>query len=206
MTCSLHLPHSLRSLRSSVALPWTGVLGLSLLMLSLLMLSLMVASPAAAQEISDEVSSYTDVRRVKSAELRDIRIESYPGTDAALKAEYVSRPSTQETTWSLAFYGFASEPTSMSSAQDVQIVADGSPLQPLRVESKSRTVDGDVIEIKTVFFSRPIFARIAAAETVEVTIGAATFTAPRNARIDMELILNAIPGKDGRRTAANDNR
>jgi hypothetical protein len=201
MTCSLRSSRPLRSFLSSL-----GSLGALALGLSLIGLPLLFASPAAAQRVDDEISSYTDVRRVKSAELRDIRIESYPGNDAALKAEYVSRPGTQETTWALSFYGFASEPTSMSAAQSVQILADGSPLQPLRVESKSRTVDGDVIEIKTVFFSRPIFARIAAAETVEVTIGAAKFTAPRNTRIDMELILNAIPGKDGRRTAANDNR
>ena len=160
-------------------------------------------SPVAAQ-VTDEVSSYTKVRRVKSDELQDIMIQKYPGDDAAVAAEYTSDPETEETTWTLTFYGFTNEPTSMSSAQQVLIEMDGQPVQPLRVESKSRTIDGDLIEMKTVFFSRPIFQRLASAESVKVTIGAAVFTMPERSRKDMQLILDKIPAEDGRRTASSD--
>jgi hypothetical protein len=170
--------------------------------LSVLLVALLAAGPALSQ-VTDEVSSYTDVRRVKSAELKDIAIKNYPGNDAALMAEFESDPAG-ESTWALSFYGFTPEPTSMSSAQEVLIVADGSPVQPLRVESKSRSIDGDIIEIKKAFFSRPIFQRLAAAQTMKVTIGAAVFEVPERARSDMQTILDKIPAEDGRRTASTD--
>jgi hypothetical protein len=170
---------------------------------STLLVLVLVGGPALAQ-VTDEVSSYTKVRRVKSAELKDIAIKKYPGNDAALMAEYESDPEAGETTWALSFYGFASEPTSVSSAQEVIIVADGSPVQPLRVESKSRSIDGDIIEIKKAYFSRPIFQRLASAETMKVTIGAAVFEVSPRAREDMQTILDKIPAQDGRRTASTD--
>lgn len=165
--------------------------------------ALLVAAPAIAQ-VTDEVSSYTDTRRVKSAELKDIAIKKYPGNDAAMMAEYESSPNADEDVWALSFYGFTAEPTSMSDAQDILIVADGSPVQPLRVTSKSRSIDGDMIEIKKAFFSRPIFQRLASAQTMEVTIGSAVFEVSERSRKDMQLILDKIPAQDGRRTASND--
>jgi len=164
--------------------------------------ALLVAAPAIAQ-VTDEVSSYTDTRRVKSAELKDITIKKYPGNDAAMMAEYESA-SEGDDVWALSFYGFAAEPTSMSDAQDILIVADGSPVQPLRVTSKSRSIDGDIIEIKKAFFSRPIFQRLASAQTMKVTIGSAVFEVSERSRKDMQLILDKIPAQDGRRTASND--
>ncbi|PEN12639.1 hypothetical protein CRI94_14080 [Longibacter salinarum] len=171
--------------------------------LSFALLTLLIAGPAVAQ-VTDEVSSYTKVRRVKSAELKDIDIKKYPGNDAALMAEFESDPESSESTWALSFYGFTAEPTSMSSAQEIIIVVDGSPVQPLRIESKSRSIDGDIIEIKKAFFSRPIFQRLASAEAMKVTIGAAVFEVPKRAREDMQTILDKIPAKDGRRTASTD--
>ena len=156
---------------------------------------LLFVAPVFSQ-VTDEVSSYTDVRRVKSSELKDIAIKKYPGNDAAMMAEYESNPNADEDVWALSFYGFTAEPTSVSNAQDVLIVVDGSPVQPLRVESKSRSIEGDMIEIKKAFFSRPIFQRIATAETMKVTIGAAVFEVSKRARNDMRLILDKIPAQE----------
>lgn len=172
-------------------------------LLSTALVTILFVAPVFAQ-VTDEVSSYTDVRRVKSAELRDISIKKYPGNDAAMMAEHESDPSADEDVWALSFYGFTAEPTSVSNAQEVLIVIDGSPVQPLRVESKSRSIDGDMIEIKKAFFSRPIFQRIASAQTMKVSIGAAMFEVSERARKDMRLILDKIPAQDGRRTASND--
>jgi len=172
--------------------------------LVLLPLSFGLVMPASGQ-IKDEVSDITGDRRVMSKNLRDITIQQYPGNDAGMLAKYEQDSDSDETTWSIVFYGFADSTTTVTAVDQITVEADGQQVQPLNVESKLRRMDdGTVVEIKTAFFSRSIFDRIARANSMTISIGAATFTASKRARRDMRRILDTVPPANPRPTASSD--
>lgn len=164
---------------------------------------LLIAGPAHAQ-VEKEVSDVTGVTRISSQELNDITIQTYAGNDAAIGAEYESDPETGETTWSIKIYGFADEATSLSTATQVFFQIGGQQVQPLQVETKTRSMGDDtVLEVKTTTFSRTIFERIATAPEVSLAIGAARFDLSERSREDLRDILNMVPAADTSRTASS---
>jgi hypothetical protein len=141
---------------------------------------------------------------VASESLRDVLIETYAGSDVGLRAEYVSEENGR-VSWTLSFYGFADAPTGFATAPNVRLVADGTTMQPLRTSGKTRTMqDGSVLEIRTLTFSRPVFERIARAESVKATVGSAQLTLSGYSRRDMERILDRVLPASGQRTASSD--
>lgn len=170
---------------------------------SLFLLAFLLAPLTSSAQVKDEVSDVTDVRRVVSEELRDVTIETYAGNDAAIAAEYESDPDEDDTTWVIAFYGFAENTTGMATASQVSLMVDGRPVQPLRVDGRVRRLDGSIVEIKKAYFTRPVFDRIGRASTVTATIGSATFDISKTARQDMRIILDMIPAERSRRTASS---
>jgi hypothetical protein len=171
----------------------------------LVFVPLLLAPVSSFAQITDKVSDITGERRVMSKNLRDITIQSYPGNDAGILAKYEADSESGEETWSLGVYGFADSTTSMTAVQQITLEAGGEQVQPLQVEGKTRRMDdGTVVEIKTATFTRSIFARIARAESMTITIGAATFTASRRARRDMRTILETVPPPNARPTASSD--
>lgn len=170
---------------------------------SLFLIAFLLAPLAAFAQVKDEVSDVTGVRRIVSEELRDVTIETYAGNDAAIAAEFESDPDDDDTTWVLAFYGFAESTTGMATASQVSLSVDGRPVQPLRVEGRVRRLDGSVVEIKKAYFTRPVFDRIGRATDVTASVGSATFDISKSARQDMRIILDMIAPERTRRTASS---
>jgi hypothetical protein len=134
--------------------------------------------------------------------MRNLTVRQYPG-HASFRAEYERHPE-EEKTWRLSFYGFAKDTTAMSRATSVRLQADGIPLTPTLVESKTRQLDTSVLEIKQVEFTSSAFRKIATAQSVTVSIGSARFELNRHFRKDMRLILERVSPGQGPPTASTD--
>lgn len=150
---------------------------------------------ASAQtfEVTDRVSDATGVRRIASADLRPLPSSSYPGEHATFRAVYEKDPNDGET-WSLTIFGYASDTTGLGRASTAQLQVDGTAVEPLRVESKTRRLDASLIEIKQIVLRKSAFAQIAEADSATVSIGPARFPMSRVLRTDLRLIRDRAAG------------
>ena len=158
-------------------------------------------APTSSAQITEEVSDITGEYRVAFEEMNDLWIDTYAGDYGAYMARYTSNPTTDRERWSLVFYGFTSSTTSMASASEVRVNIDNQGIRPLTVETRTRDLDGEIMEIVETHYSESVFARIANADDVQVLIGEETFRLPD--REDMRLIVQAV-GNAPSPTASND--
>lgn len=154
-------------------------------------------------QVKKEVSDVTGVERIESERMRSLYDKSYTGKHASFRAEYVNDPDTGSS-WVLAVYGFTNDTTEVSRTNQLFVQVDGRQLQPIRLESKIRSVNDALLEIKRAVFSRSDFEQIATAETVTISIGTAEFLAVRPRLKDLRLILDRVPSPDQSQTAIND--
>ena len=169
----------------------------------LLGLSLLFVSGFSHAQVTKDVSEVTGVTRIESESMRSLYDKTYAGSHASFRAEYVNDPDDGPS-WALSFYGFTDDTTQVSRTNQFLVQADGAQLQPVRLESKTRTVSGSLLEIKRAVFSRSGFKQIATAQDVTISIGSAQFMAVHPRRKDMRTILDRVPDKQGPRTASND--
>jgi len=134
----------------------------------ILSLALLGTGPVLGQ-IKKEVSQITESTRLVSKSMRDLVGASYPG-HGSFRAAY-ENPPEKAPIWTLTFFGFAKEKTAMTAASSVRLQADGQTISPLDVESRTRTLDNSILEIKETTFTRADFATIATAKSVSATIG-----------------------------------
>lgn len=170
---------------------------------SLLLVGALFGSGYSFAQVKSEVSEVTGVKRIESESMRSLHSENYTGSHASFRAEYVNDPD-QGTAWVLSVYGFAKEETQMSQTNQFRVTADGRQFEPNRLESKTRSVNGSLLEVKRAFFTRSDFQMIAEAQKVSISIGAAQFMAIRPRRADMRTILDRVPEQQGPQTASND--
>ena len=163
---------------------------------------LLGAAPALAQ-VETEVSDVTGVKRIESSGMRSLHVEQYDGAHASFRAAHVDDPD-DGTAWTLTVYGFTETETSVSRANQFLVEADGQLFEPTRLTSKTRRVDGTLLEIKRATFSRSAFETIATAQTVTLSIGSAQFTAIHSRRADLRRILERVPDSTTPRTASTD--
>ena len=169
---------------------------------SLLLVGLVGAGPARAQ-IETEVSDVTGTKRIESSGMRSLHAPQYDGSHASFRAAYVNDPD-EGTTWTLTVYGFTDTETPVGRANQFLVEADGQLFEPARLTSKTREVDGTLLEIKRAAFSRSAFAAIAGAQTVTISIGPTQFTAIYARRADLRRILDRVPNSTTPRTASTD--
>lgn len=159
--------------------------------------------PATMAQIEREVSEVTGVERIESADMRSLRVEQYEGSHASFRAAYVNDPD-DGIAWEVSFYGFTDAATSVSETNAFRVQADGQSFEPTQLTSKTREVNGTMLEIKRAAFARSAFEAIATAESVTFSIGSAQFTAPHTRRSDMRRILDEAPDEPTPRTASTD--
>jgi hypothetical protein len=153
-------------------------------------------------QIKKDVSEVTGVKRLESESMRSLYDKQYSGSHASFRAEYVNDPD-DGTSWNITVYGFTEDTTGVTRSTDLLVNADGKQLEPLRLESKTRTIDGSLLEIKTATFSRSVFEQIATAQNATFSIGPAQFVAIHPRRKDMRLILDRVPSEQGPQTASS---
>jgi hypothetical protein len=172
--------------------------------LSVLLVGTLLVGPSLTfAQVETEVSEVTGVKRIESASMNPLHDETYAGSHASFRAEYVNDPD-EGTSWILSFYGFTEKETEVSRTNQFVVQADGQQFEPTRLESKTRQVDGSLIEIKRATFPRPTFELIANAQMVNISIGGAQFSAIKPRREDMRLILERVPDSNTPQTASND--
>lgn len=170
---------------------------------SLLLAGALLGTGFTHAQVKKEVSEITEVKRLESESMRSLYDKTYTGSHASFRAEYANHPD-EGTTWALMFYGFTKDTTQVSRTNQFLVTADGKQLEPIRLESKTRSVNNSLMEIKRAVFSRSGFDQIATAQNVTITIGSAEFMAVRPRREDMRLILDRVPDQEGPQTASND--
>ena len=164
-------------------------------------LALVLLLPFAAEaQIKKETSEVTNTTRLVSTDMRSLITESYPG-HASFRAEY--EVSETDTTWQLSFYGFAERSTDMGAATQVRVHVDGQPLEAYKVQSKTRSLDNSVLEIKNASFRRSAYERIARGEEVAALIGSFRFELTGPLRKDLRLILDRVPDVEAAPTATS---
>lgn len=172
--------------------------------ISLLLAGALLGTSAAFAQITTETSDVTGVERIESDGMRSLSVENYAGSHASFRAAYINDPD-EGISWVLSFYGFTKEKTQVSSTNKFFIQADGQQFKPVRLESKTRNLDGTLIEIKKATLPRSAFEMVANAENVKLSIGSAQFSAIKPRRQDLKLILNEVGGDAGpRQTASTD--
>jgi hypothetical protein len=171
---------------------------------SILLMGALLGTGSAHAQIEKDVSEVTGVKRLESESMRSLYDKTYAGSHASFRVEYAEDPDDEETTWSVRFYGFTKDTTQVSRTNQFLVKADGKQLTPIRIESKTRSVNNSLLEIKRAVFTRSGFEDIATAQNVEITIGSAQFMAVRPRRKDMRLILDRVPDQKGPQTASND--
>lgn len=171
--------------------------------ISLLVIGIFFGTVSTFAQVKKEVSDITGVERIESSGMRAIYDKKYSGHHASIRAEYVNHP-TDGATWTLMLYGFTKDTTQVSRTNTLRVQADGQQFEPTRLESKSRTVGGKLLEIKRAVFPRSAFQTIATAQDVSISIGAAQFVAIHPRRKDMRLILDRVPAENSPQTASND--
>ena len=170
--------------------------------LSLLLSVLLLSSAPALAQIEEKVSDVTGGERLVSQGMRKLVSSSYPG-HASFQAEY-EKPPEEPPIWRLSVYGFAQDTTRMTATTGVQLVADGQPITPERVVSKTRNLDSSILEIKELILTRSMFRNVATAQEVTATIGSYQFGFTRPLRKDLRLILDRVPEGQGPQTASSD--
>lgn len=163
---------------------------------SLLLAGALLGTSAAFAQITTETSDVTGVKRIESDGMRSLSVENYDGSHASFRAAYVNSPN-EGISWVLSFYGFTDEKTQVSRTNKFRIQADGRQLEPVRLESKTRNIDGSLIEIKRATLPRSAFELIANAQNVEISVGSAQFSAIKPRREDLRLILEEVGGNAG---------
>ncbi len=171
--------------------------------LSLLLVGAIFGTGYSFAQVKSEVSEVTGVKRIESESMRSLHSDTYTGSHASFRAEYVNDPENG-TSWIMSFYGFTKETTQISQTNQFIVTADGQQFRPNRLESKTRNVSNNLMEVKRAFFSRSAFETIANAQKVTISIGSAQFSAIRPRRNDMRLILDQVPEQKGPQTASND--
>jgi len=172
--------------------------------LSLLLVGpLLLVSDYTHAQITKDVSEVTGVTRLESESMRSLYDKTYAGNHASFRAEYVNDPDDNRS-WALSFYGFTDDTTQVSRVNQFIVQADGTRLEPIRLESKTRPLDNALLEIKRAVFTRSGFEEIATAQSVTISIGPAQFTAIHPRRKDMRLILDRVPANNAPRTASTD--
>lgn len=170
---------------------------------SLLLTAFLFGTGFTHAQVKKEVSEVTNVERLESESMRSLYDKTYAGAHASFRAEYANHPDEGQT-WALMFYGFTEDTTQVSRTNQFLVTADGKQLDPIRLESKTRSVNNSLMEIKRAVFSRSGFKQIATAQTVAISIGSAEFMAVHPRRKDMRLILDRVPSPDAPQTASND--
>ena len=171
--------------------------------LSLLLVGALFGTGYSFAQVKSEVSDVTGVKRIESKSMRSLHSNNYAGSHASFRAEYMNHPE-DGTAWIFAFYGFTKEKTQVSQTNQFRVTADGQQFEPNRLESKTRTVNNSLLEVKRAFFSRSAFEAIAKAQDVTISVGSTQFMAIRPRRSDMRKILDRVPAQKGPRTASND--
>jgi hypothetical protein len=154
-------------------------------------------------QVKKEVSDLTGIKRIESDGMRSLYDETYAGSHASFRAEYVNHPDDGPA-WALTVYGFTDDTTQVSRTNQLLVRADGQQIEPLRLESKTRSINDALMEIKRAVFTRSGFEQIAMAQDVTISIGSAEFMAVRPRREDLRLILDRVPPPQGPQTASND--
>lgn len=173
-------------------------------LVSLLLAVALLGTSVASAQITTDVSDVTDIKRIESDGMRSLTVNNYEGSHASFRVAYVNDPN-QGISWVLSFYGFTDEKTQVSGTNTFRIQADGQQLEPIRLESKTRSLDGSLIEIKRATLPRSAFELIATASDVSISVGGAQFSAIKPRRQDMRLILDKVGGSAGpRQTASTD--
>lgn len=162
-------------------------------------LALLGTGPTLAQ-IKKEVSEVTGTTRLASKSMRNLVSASYPG-HGSFRAAY-ENPPNKPAIWRLTFFGFAKQKTAMTAASTVRLQVDGRTIRPLQIESRTRSLDESILEIKEATFTRSDFQTIATAESVTATIGSLEFDMTRPHRKDLRLILDRVPKGEGPQTAS----
>jgi hypothetical protein len=155
---------------------------------------LLAGGPTHAQ-ITKEVSDVTGVTRLESTSMRSLYDKKYAGDHASFQAAYVNNPDDGRS-WVLSFYGFTDDTTQVSRTNQFVVEADGARIEPIRLTSKTRSLDDVLLEIKRAVFTRSGFETIATARTVRVRVGPAHFVAVHPRRKDMRLILDRVSTKN----------
>lgn len=165
---------------------------------ALALASVLLLPSSGWAQIKKESSEVTGTTRLVSTDMRPLITESYPG-HASFRARY--KQTAADSTWQLSFYGFAKQSTDMSAATQVRVQADGQPVSTEEVHSNTRSMDGSILEIKHVTFSRSAYERIATADRVVASIGSDQFELTKPPRKDLRLILERVPEGEGAPTA-----
>ena len=147
---------------------------------------------------------------VKSSGMRPIFASAYDGNGAGLTASYKEIESGNDQ-WAITLHGVTdpdeqSEEEALSNTladgHQMRLDVDGDFMQPLRVTSEREPLaNGQVAETRTGYFTESFFKRIAEAQSVVVTVGAARFALPYSMRHDLRLLLNEA-GDDRSETAS----
>lgn len=158
-----------------------------------LALPLFVPGQTTAQtfQVETSVSDVTGVRQVASADLRPLPVPSYPGSHTAFRAVYETAPD-RAATWQLVLFGYTADTTALSRTPRVRLRTDGTQLKPNRIVSDTRTLDGTLLEVKRLFFTRSQFAQVARADSVILTVGSLPIRMNRVLRTDLRLILDRV--------------
>lgn len=170
---------------------------------SLFLAFALLGTTASLAQIKTEVSEMTGVERIESKSMRSLDVKTYAGNHASFRAAYVNDPNNG-ISWVISFYGFAPEKTQVSRTNQFRVQADGQPFEPVRLESKTRSIDNSLLEIKRATFPRSAFEKIAHANNVTITIGGAQFLAIEPRRHDLRQILKEAPTNNNTpQTASN---
>lgn len=159
---------------------------------SLLLAFALLGTSVSLAQIKTEVSDLTGVKRIESKSMRSLDVKQYKGSQASFRAAYVKDPD-EGISWVISFYGFTEKKTQVSRTNQLQITADGKPFEPVRLESKTRSISNSLLEIKRATFPRAAFEKIAHANNVTITIGGAQFGALKPRRSDLRQILKEVP-------------
>jgi hypothetical protein len=167
----------------------------------LLVGSLLFVSGYTHAQVTKDVSDVTGVTRLESESMRSLYDKTYAGNHASFRAEYVNDPDDGRS-WALSFYGFTDDTTQVSRVNRFVVEADGARLEPVRLESKTRPLSEGLLEIKRAVFTRSGFEKIATAQNVTISIGAAQFMAIHPRRKDLRLILDRVSSPNAPPTAS----
>lgn len=170
-------------------------------LLSVLLASaLLLGSGSVHAQIKHTESEISGAERWESTGMRALHDKQYAGHHASLRAQYVNHPE-EGVSWVVSFYGFTTDTTQVSRSNEFVVAADGKNLEPIRLTSKTRSLDDMLLEIKRAVFTRSGFESIATAKTVTISIGSAQFQSIRPHRRDLRLILDRVPAQQGPATA-----
>jgi len=174
------------------------------LICSLLLASVFLGISVSHAQVERDVSDITGVERIESESMRSLYDETYAGDHASFRAAYVHDPD-EGASWILTVYGFTDDTTQVSRTTQFFVQADGRQISPIQLESKTRPLDGTLMEIKRAVFTRSDFEAIATAQDdVTISIGSAEFIAVRPRLKDLRLLLDRVPSSENPQTASND--